>query len=102
MILSQVGVHKYDHLKTLRKYFLGAIDGDNESKEFLALWLLKGIKDMSENFYETYGENPVDSKILLKTHIEQLLNEYRDYPDPDLDIDANVLLEYLDYYAKKW
>lgn len=28
---------KYDHLSTLNKYFLKAIDGDNESKELLAL-----------------------------------------------------------------
>ena len=34
--------------------------------------------------------------------IEQLLNEYRYYPDPELDIDANALLERLNDYASKW
>lgn len=93
---------EYDHLKTLNKYFLEAIDGDNESKELLALWLLKGIKDISKDFYERYGANPSESKSLLKMQIEQLLNEYRDYPDPELDIDADVLLERLNDYAAKW
>ncbi|MDP3372578.1 MAG: hypothetical protein Q8S21_06815 [Candidatus Paracaedibacteraceae bacterium] len=90
--------NKYNHLKTLNKYFLSAIDGDNESKELLALWLLKGkvIKGISQDFYESYD------KSLLKTQIEQLLNEYRDSPDPELDIDANVLLDDLNYYAEKW
>ena len=95
---------KYDHLNTLKRYFLQAIDGDNESKELLALWLLKGkiIKSISKDFYESYGDNPSESRSLLKFDIEQLLNEYRDDPDPELDIDANVLLENLDYYVKKW
>ena len=94
--------HNYDHLKTLNKYFLEAIDGDNESKELLALWLLKGIKDISPNFYEHYGDNPSESKSLLKIQIEQLLHEHRDFPDPELDIDAEALLANLDYYAEKW
>ncbi len=93
---------KYDYLSTLNRYFLGAIGGDNESKEYLALWLLKGIKNISGDFYENYGDNPTDSKSLLKTHIELLLNEYLNDPDPELDIDANVLLEDIDYYVKKW
>jgi len=92
----------YDHLKTLNKYFIGAINGDSESKEFLAFWLLKGIQDISQDFYVSYGANATDSKLLLKEHIQKLLNEYRDFPDPDLDINPDALLADLDYYVAKW
>ena len=92
----------YDKLKTLNQYFLEAINGDIESKEHLSLWLLKGIKDISKDFYERYADDPSNGKSLLKAHIEQLLKEYCDYIDPELDIDANVLLEDLDYYAEQW
>lgn len=54
------------------------------------------IKGISERFYEIYG------KSLLKAQVEQLLNEYRDFPDPELEIDADVLLADLDDYAAKW
>ena len=94
--------NKYDKLKTLNQYFLEAINGDNESKELLSLWLLKGIKDISKDFYERYGDDSVTSKSLLKAHIEQLLNEYCDHIDPELDIDADVLLTDLNYYAEQW
>ena len=54
------------------------------------------IKGISKDFYRIYG------KSFLREHIEQLLNEYRNYPDPDLDIDANYYLEWLDDYVERW
>lgn len=45
-----------------------AANGDNESKELLALWLLKGniVKDLSTDFYERYGRG------LLRADIKHL------------------------------
>lgn len=74
---------KWEYAEKFRTYdhFHKAMHGNHECKELLALWFLKGIciKGICEDFYERHVEDdPVESKV------------------------ANVLLEYLDYYAAQW
>ncbi len=92
----------YSAVNQLHNLFVDAIKGDVESKDLLVLWLLQDMKSIDKKFYDKYRQYNKEDSNILKAQITQLLHEYIDVWDPDLDLKPAFILGNIDDDVKQW